>query len=309
MLGAQAACAIVTIEQLRRRVFPAVKWLPQPELAVDVWTPLILALPMILRAWRVEGKVASEGWIAFGGPVAAAMMAAGAAMAASGRRDGERAFRPVGLLAAWIGAAAFLMLLAAAHDLTLWTGQCAFAIGALLLWMNTPAGGDPRSSPSDPAQSAAGVGMTLALLASVGQGWIALTRTGPDASISGAMVLATAGMSLAAAAGAAGPAIAIRVGGWTAAYGILLSAGTVSLTHLLPRAMEAARTGQARAIERVGGGFNGLAIEASLLLLAAGAAAALAANAMPSGRWLRRTIGMILIAAAAALGAWRLANR
>ena len=31
-----------------------------------------------------------------------------------------------------------LLLLGAAHDLTVWTGQCTFAIAAVLLWMNTP---------------------------------------------------------------------------------------------------------------------------------------------------------------------------
>src|SRR5690606_41592695 len=38
---------------------------------------------------------------------------------------------------AWTGVGALLVLLAAAHDLTIWIGQCAFAVGAVLLWIRS----------------------------------------------------------------------------------------------------------------------------------------------------------------------------
>ena len=36
------------------------------------------------------------------------------------------------------GSACLLLLLGAAHDLTIWIGQCVFAIAAVLVWINTP---------------------------------------------------------------------------------------------------------------------------------------------------------------------------
>jgi hypothetical protein len=183
-------------------------------------------------------------------------------------------------------------------------GQTAFAIAAMLLWMNTPDLSTARLPQSVPPEHArAGTGMTIALACAIGQGATAMMVETEYAPISGALMIAAAAMSLAVAATLAGTSAAIRVGAWAATYGVLLAFGAMSLARLLPAALHMLREGEAAPINRIASGFGAYAIEALALLGLAGLIAAQPHIHSP----LRRTLGMVLIIVAAALAAWRLA--
>jgi hypothetical protein len=229
---------------------------------------------MMFFVGRVDTTVRGAGWMMIGGPIAVATLAMAASYvavrpAALEERSGG-SVRPMRRVAVHsIGAGAILLLLSAAHDLTLWAGQCAFAMGAVLLWMNTPDShvdaGEPRESSS---VRQAGVGMTIALACAVGQGAASMMSGPGTAGISGAMMLAAAAMAVAAAARLAGPAHATRIGLWAATYGVLLGLGMLSIKRLVPSAWEVVETGETLPIGRVVSGFGAYAYEAVALMMA-----------------------------------------
>src|SRR5262245_54658529 len=136
MLVVQAGLAIVAIEQLRHRVLPNLDRVAQPELMLEVWVPLALVLPLLFGISRVESNVRGAGWLAVGAPALCAIVAVALAMVVSGRgAAGEGAGEHRRELFASAGAGVFLLLLSAANELSLLAGQCAFAIGAVLVWL------------------------------------------------------------------------------------------------------------------------------------------------------------------------------
>ncbi len=302
-LVAQCACAVFTVEMLRRRVFGAIHHFQQPRLIHDVWAPLALVLPMMFLIGRIDGDVRGVGWIPIGAPVFCAVAALGLAALVSGAFQLPISLMPpLQAIAAWTGAGVLLLLLGAAHHLTLWMGQCAFAVAAMLLWFNTP--DEPATDEMTPGQLRAGFGMTLALAGAIGQGMAAMYVNEIYAGVSGAMMIATAAASLAAATCLTGPNVTIRLGGWSATYGILLGLGLLSLMRLFPEALHAARNGATRPINRIAFGFGSYWIEGAAMLFLA--ATALVVMRQPTA--LRRLCGIVLIGSAVALAGWRLAQ-
>jgi hypothetical protein len=310
LLAGQAALAILTIELIRRNVFPRLPRLELPGLIIDVWAPVAIVLPMLFFAARIQGTVRGIGWMATGAPVMCALLAVGAALMI-GFSDSHRALNRV-RPRLWMACAAgglLMLLLGVAHDLTIWMGQCAFALGAVVLWMNTPEllpeKGD-ASRPLDDNSAAAGFSMIVALGCGLVQGAISLKVDDRFAPICGALVMANAGMIVAWAARTAGPGVAIRIGGWAAIYGITLGLGVLSLLMMIPQAMHVLREEPVSRAMRVANGFGMYALEGTLLIAAA---AIMASGSALRVRkiWLYRVAGLLLIGAAAALSGWRLA--
>lgn len=303
LLVMQAAFTIVAVEQLRRRVFNALHQFSQPALIVDVWAPIAIVLPMMFWSGRIENSMAGAGWVVVGAPAMCALFAFAAALIVlNGANRIGVALRSVVI---WSAAGLLMLLLGAAHDLTMVMGQCAFGAAALLLWINTP---DEaiyiHHDPSSP-QARAGFGMTIALMAAIGQGMTAFFINPPFAAISGAMMIAGAAMAISSAARLAGPNVTIRLGGWAATYGILFGLGLLSLLRLLPHSWAILFDGQRSVpLTRIAYGFGEYWIEAVIVLVFGGAAFVL--PQVP--RSVRKFVGMIFMVAAAVLAGWRLSR-
>ena len=297
----QALVAAVTVEQLRRNVFPALNQLHAPSLITDVWAPLVLLLPMLFFLSRLrDGDVNGAAWVGVGGPIVCAVIGLGAALIVS--RPSVPAL-PWASMAIWTGAGVVLLLLAAAHHLTLWMGQSAFALAAVLLWINTPDDAGSAEQMSS-VQLRAGVGLVLALIAAVAHGTVSVFVPDKLIMISGALTVAAATMSMGAASRCAGPDVTIRIGGWSIAYGTLLALGVLSLLRLVPAAYSSAVHDVVIPVHRVARGFEEYWIESTIAMTFATAVVAL----MRMSAVFRRVIGLCLIAAAAILAAWRLSR-
>lgn len=302
-LIAHAAMCIGVAEAMRRMVWPGTRMMRHPALVTDVWAPLTLALPLCISAARITSDAGATGWPALGGPMALALLAAGAAMLTAWTADDEH-LPSWSHAATWMGAGGLILLLGAAHHLSLWIGQCAFALGALLLWMNTPEDHASAGEPVPAAQVRAGLGMVAALACAGAQGWLLWIMPEAWRQHATAMTMASAGASIAAAAGICGPWSAMRVGGWCATLGVLFSLGIASLMQLLPRVIEAARQGETSAARNVAYGFGVFAPEAVSMIAAV--ALAMAHHRIPA--IVARLVGGLIIAATAAQIAWRLAS-
>ena len=272
MLLLQVLAAAASVRIFASRIAPNIQLLHKPAGTIDSLGPFALALPLIATGWRAEWDAHGATWIPVGAPVVIAILALGVALLAaamSGRSphasaaplDGaDRPSIPVLHAVTWSAAGGLLLLLGAAHDLTMWVGQSVFAAGAVLLWMTTPE--LPRHEP-DAVDAQVGGGLTLTLLCSIVQA-VALSfvplRYLP---IAAALAIAHAGMIVALTARLSDSSAAIRIGGWTAVYGILLGLGTISLRHLLPAALILDRAASARNLRTVLGGV--LIVAAALL--------------------------------------------
>jgi hypothetical protein len=268
-----------------------------------------LVVPVLFLAGRVEASVAEVGWPAIGGPV---MLGAIAVAAALLSRRNNRSLDPGRwAMGCWVGVGLVLFLLGAAHELTVWTGQACFALAAVMLWINTPAAEPSRSNGTSttPARHA-GWGMFIVLLLSAAQGFV-LSRLPREAtSIGVAIALAFSGIGVAASAVAAGPAWAVRVGGWSASLGVLLAIGLLSLLHLLPQSvamfvdpLHRSAMGAASVSTEVAYGFGHFALEA-IILIALPLAIPILARLEGSAE---RIAGGVLLIAAAAVTAGRVA--
>jgi hypothetical protein len=300
-LATQALFAVMTIDQLRRNIFPALDQLRARALVTDVWSPLAIVLPMLFFLSRtVEGSVAGSAWVGVAGPIACAVVGLGSALIVN-----RCCFLSLNLLsvAIWTGAGLVLLLLGAAHHLTLWMGQCAFALAAVLLWINTPDDAD-ASTQLSVLQLRAGLGLALAVFAALCQGAASLFVPDHSISISGGIMLAGGAMTAAAAARFAGPEAAIRISGWSATYGVLLGLGVLSLLRLIPAVYLAAAEEIILPVRRVAHGFGAYWIEATMAIAFAGSAGVL--MRLPGA--IKRVVGLGLIIAAAVLTAWRLSQ-
>ena len=250
VLPLQALAAAASVRIFAARIAPNIQRLHKPAGTIDSLGPFALALPLIATGWRAEWDAQGATWIPVGAPVVIAILAMGVALLAAGIRVGStrataapidvpgRLQVPLPHAVTWSAVGGLLLLLGAAHDLTMWVGQSAFAAGAVLLWMNTPE--LPRDEP-DAVDAQVGGGLTLMLVCSIVQavalGFVPMRYL----PIAAAVAIAHAGMIVALAARLVDSSAAIRVGGWTAAYGILLGLGTISLRHLLPAALTMSR--------------------------------------------------------------------
>jgi hypothetical protein len=299
-LGAQALFAILTIESLRRVALPFSKEDSPTSLVRDVWIPLILLVPALPFAWRIEGDVAGTGWMILGLPITTCIFAAATSLMVARQKITIDGFP----LVAWTAAGLLLILLGAAHHLNVLVAQCAFAIAALLMWWNTPDPGNNEDDSSDGNRKSV-MAVLCALLTSVGHAISAFYVLPSHGAISGGMIVIVAAMAIALAARTGGPTAAIYIGGWTATYGLLIGVGMLSMIQLMPEALRRI-TGDAhgRAIYRVAYGFGEYWIEAIALLCFGVAAMALSRQ----HRIARMITGCLLLAAGAALAAWRLAR-
>ncbi len=313
-LLAQALAAVVSMRLFRMRVAPNVLHMRDGRAAADSLGPLALASPMIAGAFRTDWQIGGNGggiagWITLGAPVACGLLALGIAAIAVRpvRSDGDSASGTFSIspmsIAAWTFAGAVLLLLGAAHDLTIWAGQCAFAAGAVMLWINTP---DLTGDAPSPADSQAGNGLTLMLLCSAVQALAIGFAPQSMLNISGGMAIAHAAMIFALAARIADPSIAMRLGGWTATLAILLGLGAISLRHMIPRAVAVLHGSTDRPPLKVAYGFGEFALEATIMLVLG--AMALGTERIPSPI-ARRLIGGALLLGAALLAGWRLSDK
>jgi hypothetical protein len=308
------AAAVLSMRAFRFRVAPHIPLLQQPGAVLDSLGPFALVLPLITAAWRIGWDAAGDrnapacGWIAVGAPIVVALLAIGAALCATSQRTtlGARQVIEPFAAAIWTAAGVVLLLLAAADDLTIWSGQCAFAAGAVLLWMNTPG---MTHEPHGASDREAGTGLSIVIACAIVQALAMGFVPARFLPACGGVAIAHAAMIVAIAARLASPHAAVRLGGWTAALGVMLGLGTISLRRLLPQMwltvskMFDSHGDPGRPPLRVAHGFGHFALEATVLLLLG--IASLGLDRIPS-RALRITLGFLLILGAAVLAGWRL---
>ena len=311
-LAIEAALAVIALRVMARRVLPALRASPQAgdaALLIDVWLPLTMALPMIILAGWV-GLNGHHGWTAaIGGPPLLGLIALALACMVGTVSGLQRTVSAAAVLI-WCAAGAVLLLLGAAHQLTIFAGQCAFAIAAVLLWQNTPMedasstnGGTDSREPQHDHLAAAMLGNVL-LAAGIGACCVMLAEDPLHAALSQSIAIVFAACALAAAARRLSFDDMLRVGGWTATYGLLFALGIMSLTKLSPIVAASLRDSDLPPLPPVARGMGMYAPEAMALLALGGLA--FGARAIPSRS--RRILGMMLLTLLAAWLAWRLAD-
>lgn len=309
MLGVQALLAVLGMRVMSRRVLPGVHHFSQPGLVLDVWGPLALVLPMLAFVRGMDHSVAREGWIIVGGPMVLVMLAIGMAMVRSARiepidqEDWITADRMK--LAGFVaGVGALTLLLGAAHDLTVWVGQVAFAIAAVLLWVNTPDHVATSEMIDVDEDGRIGGGLALTIVCAIGQA-LAIWSAGPEQRIASmAISLMIGAFMLASTARLAGPSACLRMGGWAVVYGVLFGLGTISLMQLIPNALHAIHDPQTSPTLKVAFGFGALAIEATAVLMCS--SLILIGDRLPR-RW-RMMAGVVILIVATVDIARRLTN-
>ncbi|MHC5114241.1 MAG: hypothetical protein ACYTGP_07420 [Planctomycetota bacterium] len=302
-LALQALLAVAGLHLLARRILPAARGLRQPALITDVWGPLTVMLPLLIVAGDVGTSVRGAGWLAVGAPAWIGVFAVAAVLLVRSPRPGLAVDPRLSLACG--GAGLLLLLLGAAHDLTVWIGQCTFALAALLLWMNAPAH-EAAADDAPPAGDAAGVVWVPAALAcGAGQGVCALlVDDGVAAAISGAMMVAWAAWAVIAAAVAGPDDAAPRVGGWSAALGSLFGIGIISVAYMTPLALRILSGRAPEVSTHVAHSFGAYAVEGAVLVLL-GAAMLIVPRASGIAR---RALGAALGLLAAAAAAWRIGD-
>jgi hypothetical protein len=307
LLAVQALFAAFGLRQLFRNVFPETRRLTHPSLIVDVWGPLIVIGPMLFLTGQIGEHVAGPGWLAIGGPLIVAIIGAGMSLVRQSVIHEPAARGDSVLIRACIAgacASALLLLLGAAHDQTLWMGQCAFAVGAVLLWINTPTEALKSRASEGPGDARAGLGLTAAAACGVVQGIVMLNTIGNARLAGAAIAVVYTVIALGAAVRVIGPAEGARMSLWCAAFGVFFSLGLISLSRMMPEALRALRTGESEPVRRVACGFGALALEATALMLAC---AILAVATRLGGRG-ATAIGLLMAMAATTLLVWRITH-
>ncbi|HRP63883.1 MAG TPA: hypothetical protein PK400_11355 [Phycisphaerales bacterium] len=287
LLVVQALIAMLGLRWWRQAALPNLPATRHPELILDVWGPIALILPLLFAVRWVGNTVEGTGWLPIGAPILCGAAAAAFALIFGDRRaDADRfddeSHLPLQLIAASVVAGLALLLLGAAHTMTVWIGQCAFALAAIILWINTPDldHAQSRATPTDP-QHIASMGMLLFLMCSIGQGVVAWSLP-PDMRVWSAILLVASPIAaLALTAWHAGQVACIRLGIWAATLGVLFALGLLALSHMMPRVLRmfAAEIDPAPSV--VARGFGAYALEATLLLVLA--VAIMAALRLPRG--------------------------
>jgi len=285
LLVFQTVFAVKGVSLLWRRVYPSIAGFDSPALISDVWLPLIIAGPLLVIGGRVGNSVAGFGWLPVGASVCVGMGMIGAVLIMA--RTPVAGALPLRQIGAPALAGVVLLMLALSNELTMWTGQCAFALAAVLLWMNTPAATPPRRDDDTERTGWAVLGALVCAVGQAGAGYLAVGAAPiPVATI---LVLSAFGAGIGAVR-MAGPVWATRLAVWTATIGTLMGIGLLSVLDLFPQDVHIAR------------GFATYALEGSLLLLMPIVLIA----ALPQSRGPRIALGITLVAAVATLTAWRL---
>jgi hypothetical protein len=297
----QTGLALVALHFLVRVVLPSLEQVPDRGHLLDVWIPVALIMPMVCYASFAGGGQVGLGWVAIGGPIVVGLIAMGAALFTSAT-DARELQMPLPVTAAWLGAGVLLVLVASLGDLSVWTGQCAFAIGAVLLWLNAP----EREAPVGDRRSTDRIGwaMLIVLAASAGSAVAALAAGTSGGPISGAIMLVVAAMTVAAAARLDGGASALRLGAWCGVYGLLFGLGVIAFSVLFPLVFNMMQGEQMTGVQRVSYGFGEYAAE-GIVLVVLPLVPAVAQQLAPG--W-RRVGGVLLLLVGAILAGARLAS-
>lgn len=309
----------MSLHIVRWHVLPRLVHAGQPQIIVDVWLPVALVMPMIFAVSSIRAD-ARDGWAAFGGPILCAILAAALAMIArSGRssafgegsllheEDATGTLWPlrVRLLGAAMLSGLVLLMLGAAHTLSIWIGQAAFAIIAVLLWINTPDDAPPAGDERDGVGAGLGIAMMSIVVLAIAQGASSLGVEAQQTELSSALMIAHAAAALGMTAFLVSPGIAVRIGLWAASVGVLGSLGVLSLMYVLPRAASAAMSlaeGYEPVPQQIAYGFGAFAFEATALLVLAPAMLVL----LQIESVLRRAIGWLFVLGAMVLIAYRM---
>jgi hypothetical protein len=251
-------------------MYAGFRWMVRPNLidvvftrlALDVWCPVALAAPLIGLASRVTGSVEGPGHAAVSTPILISISAV--AMTLWTGALSHQVWRINGTL---FGVAGFILLLGAAHDLNLWSGQAAFAIGAVILWMVTPGPADLSTSDAAADSARASIGLLVMMLAGTGQAvltWFAM----PEAwTLAWIVPLVTGVAACASLRGVTSIRNTVRLGTGVGMYGALFGIGAMAMTAMVRRLAgdpTAAVDGTAMAF-----GFGVIAPEATAMLAAA----------------------------------------
>ena len=154
------------------------------------------------------------------------------------------------------------------------------------------------------ASARARTGLLLAMIAALGQGGVHLLLDGPAAMISAGLIMGYVAVAV-ITAGRAGGEATLRVGCWSAAYGVLLGLGTLTLAKVVPTALQLLVGSSPPPPDRmVANGFADLAPEACSLI-ALGPFAVW--SSMLVGTKRRVLAGVIVVGWAVVIG-WRLAG-
>ena len=304
-----AAASLISLLVFRRRILPALPAVRTGGMVLEVWGPLALVAPLVALAFRGGWSMSGVGWAVVGAPVVVGLVALGAALslrqAAGGppgrAGDGEHVVT-MRAAATWAAAGVLLVLLAANDRLSVIAGQSTLAIAAVLLWLNTP--DVPHDQAATPSEGRLSGGL-LALVASAAVATLLMTWAG-DRVIPAmvAIVLLHAALVVGSAASLGGRAVALKIGGWAACYGVLFGIGCAGLARLLPQILDVARANTPQVAEDLAYGFGQYAWEGvAMALLGLAAVVAVAASA-----GFRKAIGYSALVVAVVLTVVRLAQ-
>lgn len=299
----QAALAVAGLRMLLLRVFPNLSRIHHPSLVTDIWGPIAIVIPMIVMVGHLDGDMRASGWVSVGGPLLCAYLTFGLILLVNRNPDMMQAMPSTRTLVIWMGLGLTYLLLSIAHTMTVWTGQVLFAMGALLMWINTPdIEGHSQTLREEDARVMSG--MTLAMICGIGQGLAGYLVEPGYRGISGAMMIVYAFMILAGAVRIAGASVTLRLGGWAATYGLLFSLGVASMLFMYPTVVGYFMGNEPSISVGVARGFGLYAFEAMGLLLL-GPALLFTARL---GVHPRRFLGGVVLLGAAVLAALRLAG-
>lgn len=295
LLVVQALIALLGLRWWRQAVLPSLPAVKHPELILDVWGPIALIMPLLFAVRWVGHTVEGAGWLPIGAPILCGGAAAAMALIVGDRRAyadrfDDESHLPLQLLAASVVAGLALLLLGAAHTMSVWIGQCAFALAAIILWINTPDldHAQHRAAPTD-AQHIASMGMLLFLLCSIGQGLVSWSLPPDMRPWSAILLVASPIAALALTAWHAGQVACVRLGIWAATLGVFFSLGLLALSHMMPRVLRVFAADIDPVPSVVARGFGAYALESTLLLVLA--VAVMAALRLPRGA--QAALGMI----------------
>ncbi len=305
LLAIHAVAAALLVRTVIRSVAPA---LASPAMShgsarglmTDLWLPIALIGPLIALAARPVTDVPQWSGRTVAPAVGFALLAVGAvALGVSRRLSLRGALFPL-LMLALVGAVT--LLLASANRLSIGVGQTLFASAVVLLWVNTPRVPPHGSEPHVPG------GLLVILILSAAQAALtALMRTDEPLRLATGVVVLQGAMTLGILARHS-PLATLSIGAWAAVYGAMLCVGMVSVARLVRATWFSAggSDGDDRILQAasfgVATGFAHLAIEGSLLILAAlGVAGATHLRGAP-----RIVLGLAALVTGGALIGWRL---
>lgn len=317
-----AICVLGSARLWMRHVLPTAARMREPEVFIDVWLPISLALPFAALALATPNSVAGVGWAPVAAPIALALFIAPAMMLARPHQAENPALdertergRLIWSRNVAVGAGVVLLLLAASHTLTVWVGQCLFAIVATLMWLNVPhvqrgrgrvAGGAGESS----GESNAGAheadnapnGSTLGLLALGALAGVLVAMLAPGWRWIGlACLCLLPAVVLAAAARRLPRGRALRLALWLGAFGPLLGIGVLSAARLVPQSLAMMFSPLSTPADgRIATGFGAYVPEAVLLVLLGAGATMLVSTSRRAGP------ALLLVLAIAGLTTFRI---